>query len=225
MKTAVIIHGFHLQAEAWESVMWGDPAKGVYGRIATGLREALRFEADFIFFGTGASNKDGLLEGEYILKFAREHIAELSEFAQWGNEKAVHWLEERAVLELKSQVTKEELLQCATIARERGVERLILVSSPTHILRAHQTAIAEFSKSELLSPLLHALYAVASDTSYVGTSVADVMVVEPPHRPDRQKVFFNETLKDLSSFFNRPDAADKLNESLKKVFHDFKSEF
>ena len=29
MKTAVLIHGCHLQAEGWENIIWGNPEKGI----------------------------------------------------------------------------------------------------------------------------------------------------------------------------------------------------
>ena len=88
MKTAILIHGHHLGTNNWDEVVWGNPLQGVYGRIPTGLREALRFEADIIFFPTGGSKRDGLFEGEQARAVAQEKMLEVPEFAGWEKEKA-----------------------------------------------------------------------------------------------------------------------------------------
>ncbi len=221
IRTAILIHGYHLLADGWEEVIWGDPQHGIYGRAAAGLREALRHDAEIIFFTTGASQKDGLLEGEAVLNIARTRMLEMPEFSGWSENDAHAWLDSKAALELTSQVTTDELTTCADIALSRGVERLVLVSSPSHIMRAHQSAISGFSKQEKYKPLLNALYAVASDTCYPGTTVEDVVIIEPPHRPDRPKIFFNKT---ISGIFKIKDSetAQALDSALAEVIEEYK---
>src|SRR6185503_2104967 len=109
MRTAVLVHGQHVLSKEWETVMWGNPQKGIYGRIAAGLREALRFDAEVIFFGTGASEKDGMKEGALSLLLAQKHITEMPEFSSMEPDKALAWLDERATLELTSQNTATEI--------------------------------------------------------------------------------------------------------------------
>ena len=147
---------------------------------------------------------------------------EMPEFADKSKEEVLQWLDSRAVLELTSKITQDELTICAMIALEKGCERLILVSSPAHIMRAHKTAISEFSRNKTLRPLLHGLYAVASDVSYANATVDDVLIVEPPHRPDRLSIPFHKTLKDIFLFNGAPELAEELHERLKATITEFK---
>lgn len=221
MKTAVIIHGHHLQAAEWERVVWGDPAQGVYGRAAAGLREALRFDAPLIVFGTGASFKDSMPEAEHALSIARRRIVEMPEFAKMGADDARAWLDERAVLETTALDTRTEIEADARLALSRGCNALVLVSSPVHIMRAHKTALALFSHQPEFRVFLHNLFAIASDVNYAGTKVDDVVVIEPQHRPDRPHVPFHETLRGLWKFMRRDDLAPALNKALKDVMDDY----
>lgn len=221
MKTAVIVHGHHLQAGQWEQVVWGDPAQGVYGRAAAGLREALRFDARHIIFGTDASSQDGVSEAEHTFTMARRRIHEMHEFSQMGIEGAQAWLDARALLEATAQDTRSEIEFDARLARAQGCDALVLVSSPVHILRAHKTALALFSHQPELRPFLHNLFAVASDVNYEHTRIDDVVIIEPHHRPDRPQVAFHETLRGLGRFMRRDDLAPALNRALKEVMDDY----
>ena len=42
MKTAVLIHGLHVDSFNWEHLIWGDPLNGLLGRASFGILEALR---------------------------------------------------------------------------------------------------------------------------------------------------------------------------------------
>lgn len=221
MKAAVIVHGLHLHAAQWEHIVWGDPAKGIYGRAAAGLREALRFDAPFIIFGTGASFKDGMSEAEHTHAVARRRIAELPEFAHMGKEAAQAWLDAHTLLETTALDTRTEIEADARIALSQGCDALVLVSSPVHIMRAHKTALALFAHQGDLAPFRHNLFAVASDLNYEHTKVEDVVIVEPQHRPDRPHVPFHETLRGLWRFMRRPDLAPALNKALKDVIDDY----
>lgn len=213
-KTAVFIMGHHLQADDWRGVVWGDPATpGKQGRIARGLIEALRWDADLIMMGTGGSEKNGAVEADLMYEAAQGGIESLPEFSSVPDPKA--WFVQRAVKEKSSKNTREEIIADANIALERGIERIVLVSSPSHILRAYKTAMSVFSKDERLSPFLHDLYAVASDVPYAGSTIDDVEIVEPPHRGDTPKVYFNETVNIIKHFLadmRFEELANKLKE-------------
>lgn len=221
MKAAVIVHGFHLHADDWERIVWGDPRHGVYGRASAGLREALRFDAAFVIFGTGASFKDGMSEAEHVRAIARRRIHEMPEFARMGKAAAESWLDAHALLETTAVNTRTEIEADARIALAQGCDTLVLVSSPVHIMRAHKTALALFSHHDELKPFLHNLFAVASDVNYAHTKVDDVVIIEPHHRQDRPKVAFHETLRGLGAFFHRDDLAPALNDALKHVMEDY----
>lgn len=221
MKTAVIVHGHHLQSAQWEHIVWGDPARGIYGRAAAGLREALRFDAAFVIFGTGASFKDGMPEAEHARAIAHRRIHELPEFRHMSKEAAQAWLDAHTLTETTAQNTRTEIEADARIALAQGCEALVLVSSPVHIMRAHKDALAIFSHHPELRVFLHNLFAVASDVNYEHTRVDDVVIIEPHHRPDVEHVPFHKTLAGLVKFIRRPDLAHSLNKALKDVMDDY----
>ena len=67
-KTAVLVHGFHLEAPDWDDVVWG----GGRGRIAHGARVAATQRAAFLIVGSGASAAGGETEAEAALRVLRE---------------------------------------------------------------------------------------------------------------------------------------------------------
>ena len=79
--------------------------------------------------------------------------------------------------------TRSELQAAARAFAERGVTNVLLVSSPTHLPRCLRDAPAAFAAEHYRPPTV---LGAASDTSYAGARVADVAIVEPPHRPDRR---------------------------------------
>lgn len=224
LKTLVLVHGFHLHAEAWEDVVWGDPRGGVFGRASRGILEALACDATAVMFGTGTSEKDSVKEGEYTYRYAREHIGELEHAASKTADELRAWLASRAYLELRSQDTREEIEAALRYAQETGIEQLVLVSSPTHIMRCHQLALSLLVHDKDTRGLLHHLYAVASDVSYAGTAVDDVCIIEPPHRPDRPNIRFDQTAKRMVPFFKttHTDIAEGFNAAWALLVEEWK---
>lgn len=194
MRTAVLIHGCHLQAEGWEDIVWGKPRENILGRVPKGLLEAVKWDADMVIFSTGASEKDGLKEGEYTLLYALKHVEELRELIGWEGDLRA-WLTDLAELELTSQNTCEEVLASARMARSDKIERLLIVTSPSHVMRAHQEAISALGSDPELKYFLGNLYATASDTCYAGTKIEDVAIFEPPHRGDRPKTDLHKHIR------------------------------
>lgn len=214
-KTLVLVHGFFLQAQSWEDVVWGNPRNGTFGRASKGIMEALKFDADAIVFGTGTSEKDGLKEGEYTYRYVREHLADLEPLTGKTADDLRAWIEPRVHLELRSHDTTEEVRAAVLYAKEIGARRIILVSSPTHILRCFQDALSVLSNDQDLRGFSDNLYVTASDVSYAGTTVDDVAIIEPPHRPDRPNIPFNKTAKKLLPFFRTQNTqiAEDFNEA------------
>lgn len=222
METAILVHGHHLETADWESVVWGDPVHGVYGNVPKGLVEALRFDADTIVMGTGASEKDGLTEGEYALKIARERIHEIPEFKDMAPEDARAWLDARVVTEPTAQNTPQEIIAGAQIARGRGAVRLIQVACRTHSPRAYKTAISVLSANSDIRFFLDNFYSVTSGSKYDNGDSDDVVVIEPPHRPDRPHVFFNKTAQAIVEHMSDPRAND-LDDALKRVIESYRT--
>jgi hypothetical protein len=208
MKTGILIHGCNLNAENWRTIAWGN-APDHMGRVPQGLLAAWEFQASVIVMGTGASRKkytfpdsprsgEVLVEADYTFEFLKTHLDDLPRFAAfqkslaqapeftWEDRKA--WFLERIRLEATSSNTVTELLEAGKIFATAGMERVVLVSSPTHLIRVVRDAAQLFYEDEQFLSFREHLLAMPSATSYEGSSAGDVVVVEPPHRPDRHVV-------------------------------------
>jgi hypothetical protein len=187
MKTGVLVHGCHLDALNWRGIMWGHPPEEL-GRIPKGVYVALQENADMMIFGTGASERDGKKEGDFTHDFLMDHFGELGGFSCFeGVDLAAARSRISAVAqtECRSRNTREEIAEAVRIFVERDVEKIILVSSPTHISRCLRDALVLFQNPELIHLRRH-LFAAASDTNFLGGRVEDVVIFEPPHRGDQQ---------------------------------------
>ena len=205
MKTGVLVHGCNLHIENWRYVAWGDPPNHL-GRIPQGILAALETDASVIVFGTGASEKVfnlgesektgmSLAEGEYSLEYLRTHFSELANFEplkthfeKRGVDELKDWVMSRLELDLESMNTVEEIRNGGLIFSRHDVERIVLVSSPSHVVRCLRDASAIFRDEPHLSNVGCRIFANPSFTCYEGTEPNDVVVVEPPHRPDRHVV-------------------------------------
>jgi len=196
MKTGILVHGCHLGALNWRGIMWGHPPDQL-GRIPKAVSVALQEDAEVLIFGTGASEKENKKEGEYTRDFMFEHFLNLGEFSRFQNidlaaAKPKFLKISRA--ECSSQNTREEMEEAGKIFSNLGMERVILVSSPTHISRCIRDALDVF-KAEKYFALWENLFATACDTSYLGGRVEDVVIFEPPHRGDQQAFLTHYVVK------------------------------
>ena len=209
MKTGVLVHGCNLLIENWRHVAWGDPPNQL-GRIPQGVLVAVEHDALTIVFGTGASEKafrlgdsdqkgKTLLEADYSLEYLRTHFESLAKFqvlverfpnlgTPQGLAEAKENLLSRIVVDTDSQNTVEEIRNAAEIFLEHDVDRVVLVSSPSHIVRCLRDATAIFHSEPKFARFANEIYACPSTTCYEGTQAGDVVVIEPPHRPDRHVV-------------------------------------
>ncbi len=205
MRTGVVIHGCNLHIENWRHVAWGDPPASP-GRIPQGVLVAARFDAAVIVMGTGASSEPfhfgddpddevPLPEAEYSFRYLQEFFSDLGGFAALhealGTANSARFaasresLLGRVQLDLKSQNTLEEIENASNIFLQHQVEQVILVSSPSHIVRCLRDAADLYSRDSRFAAFRSNLLAVPSVTCYEGSTPADVVVIEPPHRPDR----------------------------------------
>ncbi len=194
-RTGILVHGYNLHADRWASVAWGEPRDRV-GRVPMGVFVALCEQADVMVFGSGASRKDGLMESEATARLMRERFDELAGFSIFANHlpevkdpdatcRYRKKIESILRLDTASQNTREEIAHAGRVFVDSGVERIILVSSPTHLPRCLRDACTIFEADGALSRLRHGLLAAPSVTGYAGYTAADVAIFEPPHRPDR----------------------------------------
>jgi len=209
MKTGILVHGCNLNIENWRHVAWGDPPNQL-GRIPQGVMIAHQMDAELLVFGTGASEKEfrlgqsgtavrKLVESEYSMEYLRQYFDSLRQFEEiqrrvpqsadaesWGA-----WRDEllsRVVLDTESQNTMGEIASAFELFQTRGIERVVLVSSPSHIVRCLRDAMDLLANDTRFQEYRFSIFACPSVTCYEGTVPADVVVVEPPHRPDRHVV-------------------------------------
>ena len=186
MKTGILVHGCHLEAFGWRGIVWGTPPDEL-GRVPLSVYLGLQEDAEVIVFGTGASEREGQKEGAYTRQYMLDHFKELGEFACFEGidlDEAKPKIEAISAAEGGSLNTIEELQAAGRIFLEKGVEKAILVSSPTHVPRCIRDALTVF-QAPTFRTLRRNLYAIACDTSYLGGRIDDVVVFEPPHRGDR----------------------------------------
>jgi hypothetical protein len=134
-------------------------------------------------------------------------------FEQTGDRYGVRdFFDKRSFIDTESQSTLQEVARCMKMCKDWGIERLFLVSSPTHIARCLQSAEkirveGGFENIEIL--------ATASDTCFADSTPADVLIVEPSHRGDRAEIPLHKTLK-MAMFARKLDEekAWKFNEDL-----------
>lgn len=209
MKTGVLVHGCNLNIENWRHVAWGDPPDRL-GRIPQGLLVAAQHDADVIVFGTGASIKtfrlgesektgQELTEAEYSFEYLKTHFGNLCRFeilydripelrTPGGIKRLSEKIVGRIVLDTDSMNTAEEITNAGQVFVNNGVERVFLVSSPSHIVRCLRDAAAIYHRDEMYKTFCNSIRAVPSTTCYEGTQAGDVVVIEPPHRPDRHVI-------------------------------------
>ena len=185
-KTAVLIHGCHLEAVGWENIVWGNPREGILGRAPRGLLEAYRRDAALVIWGTGASQKDGKKESRYTFDYTMGRLGELATIPVSGPTYPVEplrgFLLSRSALDIETQNTTEEIRAALDLCTQRGIEELYLVSSPTHVARCLQEATKLLAERGNNHDVL--VYATPSDTCFADSTPADVVIVEPPHRGD-----------------------------------------
>jgi len=184
----LLVHGCHLQADGWEEIVWGHPPARL-GRLPQAVLLAHEESAKVVILGTGASQApDGRLEGQFTLDYIMDRLDRLHDF------KALQRfpLPELQTLvratfraELESQNTMEEVKAAFRIWTAKGVTRGFLVSSPTHLPRCLACACQAHKEDATLFE--GELHASPSETCYEGFEAGDVVVVEPPHRGDRDK--------------------------------------
>lgn len=230
MKTGVLVHGCHLDAYDWRGIVWGYPAGDQLGRAPKGVLVAHQEQAELLVFGTGASQRvverDGeacvMKEGEYTLDYLRRHFDGLGEFAAFDG---IDLPRLRALVEAsartasRSQNTREEVTEAAEMFLEHGIERMILVSSPTHISRCLRDATSALERDRFAA-LRHQLFATPSDSSYLGSRAEDVVIFEPPHRADRHSAPIH---LNVSRILRIPPA--ELDDFLKRLDRMLQEEF
>mmetsp|Transcript_15414 Transcript_15414/g.24005 ORF Transcript_15414/g.24005 Transcript_15414/m.24005 type:complete len:135 (+) Transcript_15414:308-712(+) len=104
-----------------------------------------------------------------------------------------------SLAETMSQNTREELTLCGEIFARAKLDKVLLISSPTHVPRCLKDACIIFSEKNY--KFRNHLLACPADTCYCNSTVEDLAIVEPPHRGDRDKFEDEKPLHKLLALF------------------------
>ncbi len=186
-KTAVLIHGLHLEAGNWNKIVWGDPLNGDWGTIPRGIEAAWESQANFIFWGTGASKKDGLKESEYTYKYALEHIDDLAKICECPPEELKTFLNDRSYIDTETQNTRQEVPTFLDKCLDKDIFNVKLIAVASHAPRSIRTVLSCITSNDKYAVFRHTISILPSSTLFDDTTMEDVVIFEKPHRGDRPK--------------------------------------
>ena len=181
-RTAVLVHGYDVLAPDWEHVAWGKPREEVYGRASRAIQYACMERVSMLYFGGGGSERSSMKESEYTYAYAAAHADEMPGLRP-------PYFTERTYLpaimhppntyiDVMAKNTREEIVNCAQECTRRGINRMVLVSSPSHVSRCSRTAEELRAAGKL--GVVREVLVTASDTCWMGATPAEVVIFEPP---------------------------------------------
>jgi hypothetical protein len=212
MKTGILVHGPHVQAKGWMNLAWGT-APDQMGRLPKAIQMYLRLGAEVIYFGTGASERDGIKEAQWMFDTLYTKKSELSNFDALSDLKQqgidIHLTPDgpviyagrtqaKCIIDLTPQNTIEELLRAGDAFLTNGVGQVVLVSSATHMsrcLRDEQIVYNDPKHGGKYKRLAQNLLVAPADTCYEGAGYDSTVIFEHPHRGDRPDFPFHETAR------------------------------
>lgn len=170
-----------------------------------------RLGAEVLYFGTGASEKDGVKEAQYMFNTLLERKHLLGEFEALEDFKRLGGLDVQrpaigppiiyarnqaeVVIDTVSQNTVEELRTAGDAFLERGVTEVVLVSNATHMPRCLRDALVIYNDPKYggkYKKLAQGLLIAPADTCYEGADYASTVIFEAPHRGDRSSYPLNQ---------------------------------
>jgi hypothetical protein len=184
-RVGVLVHGFDLGADDWEEVVWGTPREGRLGRVPHGLLLSRRFKATTVVLGSGGTcDESGVSEAERTRAHAILHLSELSRLPHADVRALRRLLEKHVVLLEAARNTRQELEAARVIFRQRGVDTVVIVSSPTHAPRCLRDASLIFGSSSASPAESPTILASPCSTDF---GCGGATVIEPQHRSDRPR--------------------------------------
>lgn len=210
MRSAVLIHGLHLGANGWETLVWGDLERGVWGTVPRGVEHAWRTDAELVYWGSGASEKEGVKECDAMYDRALKDIDSLAVLCGTEPHLLQSFLEARSVRDAVAKDTAAEIRACFTLCIERALETVVLVPCASQAPIASRRAMGLVLEDAVFAPLRHRVSILPSDTAYVGMTMQDIVIFTPPHRGDRvanpSHVLARRTLDVIQKFSKAGDA-------------------
>ena len=216
-KLGMFVHGLNVNDSEWRHIVWGKPPH-LLGRVPRALL-LLNEEyphAEKILFGSGASERDGLKEGAYIIQYALSNWHALREFEAFKKHSRFEmWrfkrrIERIAEPETASYNTYSELEHGLPRLYALGIRRVVLVTESTHISRAEAHGFEILKKLGLTGKMW--LVGEHSDSIPLKISPEEVVVFEP--RADGQ----NQIVPNLRRIFRvSGDKRSEFNEKFANI--------
>ncbi len=204
----ILVHGRHVGALGWEKLMWGCPTEDKFGSLTRMVLEVLdrgQENIGTIIFGTGTSEHDGLKEAECMKQYLQKNFTKLSEFSTikehprfQSSDDIAHLskLIDNIFCEIKSKNTAQEVRNAAKIFAKNDCKEIYHISCSSHISRCVLDMKKAWARGEI--PKDQRWYGAPDDMTFEGTSLEDVVVVEPPHRGDdprlKEKIQMKEVI-------------------------------
>lgn len=197
MKTAVLLHGYNANEKNWDYVVWGEsPDKP--GRIPTAVAVALEENAELlVLFGSsiGKEDESGVWKssGKLMTELLFRRFEELGKFTILHALREIPLKKIRRRIEVVYRLVEElerpantfgEMQTMARLIQEKGIQKLVCVSSPDHVSRIIRDTLVVFRKTTLavhvsVRPSV-TLYTVGDDvTPPERASLGSVVVIEP----------------------------------------------
>ncbi len=187
MKIAILIHGLHTEAHEWESMVWGDFTKNIWGTIPRGIEYAWRTQAELIVWGSGASERDGKKEAEVVYELALSRIDDLAKLCGTNTTTLKTFIETHSVKDLDAKDTAGEIKNAFNLCLEREIGDIVLIPIGSQAPIASRRALGLSLEDEKYSSFKHHVLIAPSDGRYEGTSMQDIVIIAPAHRGDRVK--------------------------------------
>lgn len=176
----VLAHALDPRDLAWESLIWGSPAAGLLGRAAKAIEIAFALDAKLLVFPGGAWPNSGVEKSSvYTYAHIRAHAGELAGVLGMSESDMLAQLERIVLLEETALTTRDEIEKVGALFVQHGITQPVQVSSPFHILRAHQLSMDIWKQPAYQT--LHNPWATASDTNLADMRPTDTLVFEPGH--------------------------------------------
>ncbi|MFL6130833.1 MAG: hypothetical protein ACJ73E_17430 [Mycobacteriales bacterium] len=220
-RIGILVHCRHLDTDAWDELVFGQPERNKLGDQATLARVVLNLERceelACIVFGRGPSWRDGLNEGDYSKKFLLDNLDRLRQFPLLApllerltdrELSAFHRAMAAVIVTEEIENTVHELEMASAIFAEHKVDKVVQIATASHASRCiKEQAVArshgKIDKSQLW-------FTVATDTVYHNTRPEDVCVIEPLHRRDQPITYVRPGLSEvIAPYFFLPDEDKK----------------
>lgn len=184
----ILVLGFNLFSENWEETVWGRPPY-FPGRLPRAVALFLEENASLFVISGGATKREGKSEAWWMRERLIRGIGELGKFLVYPSlrnfspKEIEKILLPAILLEEKAQNTMDSFRQTGKIFSKKGIQKVIIVTSPDHISRALRDAFYCWQKT--FPNLAANILGAPSMTFYSKETkrkhpLEELIIIEPP---------------------------------------------